>query len=186
MKVLRTIALAGSVLLVGSGMAGAQGTQSRTINGEAVTVTATIEAIEAKTRTLTVKNTDGTYETIVAPAAMARFNELKVGDRITARYYENLVIRLKKPGEAAVDVDSAALTRGAGSGPAATAATQRTMTVTVTAKDAAKMSATVKGPNGYVYSRRVADKKAFDTLKVGDQLDMTWTDALLISVDTPK
>jgi len=45
---------------------------------------------------------------------------------------------------------------------------------------------TVKGPNGYTYSRKVADKKTFDTLKVGDRLDMTWTDALLISVDPPK
>ena len=42
------------------------------------------------------------------------------------------------------------------------------------------------GPNGYKYSRRVADKKAFEQLKVGDRLDMTWTDALLISVDPPK
>jgi hypothetical protein len=117
---------------------------------------------------------------------MTRFSQLKVGDRITARYYENLVIRLKKPGEAAVDVDSAALTRGTGAGPSATAATQRTVTVTVTAKDPAKMSATVKGPNGYTYSRRVKDKKVFDSLKVGDQLDMTWTDALLLEVDTPK
>ena len=183
MKLLRIIALAGSVLLVGSGMASAQ---SRTITGETLTITATIEAIDATSRVLTVKNTDGTYESIVAPPGMTRFNQLKVGDKITARYYENLVIRVKKPGEAAVDLDSAAVTRGTGTGPAATAATQRTITVTVTAKDPAKMSATVKGPNGYTYSRRVADKKVFDTLKVGDQLDMTWTDALLISADATK
>lgn len=183
MKVLTTIALAGSVLLFGSGMAAAQ---SRTITGETATITATIEAIDAQSRVLTVKNTDGTYESIVAPPGMTRFDQLKVGDRITARYYENLVIRVKRPNEAPVDIDSAAVTRGAGTGPAATAATQRTMTVTVTAKDPAKMSATVKGPNGYVYSRRVQDKKVFDMLKVGDQLDMTWTDALLISADSPK
>ena len=47
-------------------------------------------------------------------------------------------------------------------------------------------SVTVKGPNGYVYSRKVADKKTYGMLKVGDQLDMTWTEALLISVDPPK
>ena len=47
-------------------------------------------------------------------------------------------------------------------------------------------SVTVKGPNGYTYSRRVADKKAFALLKVGDQLDMTWTEAMLISVASAK
>ena len=60
------------------------------------------------------------------------------------------------------------------------------MTVTVTALDPKAKSITVNGPNGYKYSRRVADKKVFDQLKVGDRLDMTWTDALLISAETPK
>ena len=47
-------------------------------------------------------------------------------------------------------------------------------------------SVTVNGPNGYTYSRKVADKKAFSQLKVGDKLDMTWTQALLISVEPAK
>jgi hypothetical protein len=178
-----TTALAGSVLLLASGTAAAQ---SRTIEGDSVSVTVTVESIEQSTRTLTVKDSDGIYETIHVPPEVKRFSELKVGDRITARYYENVVVRLKKPGEAAVDVDAAAITRGKGATPAGTAAAQRTITVTVTAMDPKTNSVTVKGPNNYVYSRRVADKKTFGMLKVGDQLDMTWTDALLISVDPPK
>jgi hypothetical protein len=186
MKMFRTMALtmtlAGSVLL-GAGAVAAG--QSKTIEGDQVTMTVTIEAIEQSTRTLTVKTDKGLYETIQAPPAMKRFSELKVGDKITARYYENVVVRLKKPGEAAVDVDSAALTRSQGNTPAGTLAAQRTITVTVTAMDPKTRAVTVKGPNGYNYSRKVADKKSFDLLKVGDQLDMTWTDALLISVDPP-
>jgi hypothetical protein len=111
---------------------------------------------------------------------------LKVGDTVTLRYYDNVVVRLKRPGEAAVDVDSASVTRAAGAAPGATAATQRTMTVTVTSMDPKTSAVTVKGPNGYVYSRKVADKKVFAALKVGDQLDMTWTEAFLISVDPPQ
>jgi hypothetical protein len=176
-------ALAGSVVLLAASAAGAQ---SRTIQGESVAVTVTVEAIEQSTRTITVKDDKGIYETIQAPPGMTRFNEIKVGDKITARYYENTVVRLKKPGEAAVDVDSAALTRGDGKTPAGTAATQRTITVTVTAMDPKTSAVTVKGPNGYVYSRKVNDKKVYSALKVGDQLDMTWTEALLISVDPPK
>jgi len=187
MKTLNTLALtgalAGSVLLLANSTVGAQ---SRTIQGDSISTTVTVEAIEQSTRTLTVKNDKGIYETIQAPPGMKRFSELKVGDRITARYYENVVVRLKRPGEAAVDVDSAAITRGEGQRPAGTAATQRTITVSVTALDPKTSSVTVKGPNGYIYSRKVADKKTFAQLKVGDQLDMTWTDALLISVDSPK
>jgi hypothetical protein len=174
--------LAGSVLFADALVAA----QSRTIQGDTVSTTVTVEAIEQTTRTITVKDEDGIYETIQAPPEMKRFSELKVGDKIAARYYENVVVRLKKPGEAAVDVDSAAATRGQGKTPAATLAAQRTITATVTAMDPKTSAVTVKGPNGYVYSRKVADKKAFGQLKVGDQLEMTWTEALLISVDPPK
>ena len=184
MKMFNTVARAGALaaavlLFSGSGVSG----QSKTFQGESVTLTATIVAIEQSTRTLTVKNDKGTYETIQAPPEVKRLSELKVGDKITARYYDNVVVRLKKPDEPAVDVEKGALTRGDGKSPATTAAIQRTMTVTVTAKDPATRALTVNGPNGYAYSRKVADKKIFESLKVGDRLDMTWTDALLISVD---
>ncbi len=174
--------LAGSVLLATAGAARAQ---SKTLQGETHTVTATIEAIDQATRTITVKDPDGVYETVEVPRAFTRFSELKVGDKITARYYENVVVRVKKPGEAAVDVDTGAFTRGTGA-PAGTLAAQRTVTVTVTAMDPKAKSISVSGPNGYKYSRRVADDKVFKQLKVGDRLDMTWTNALLISADTPK
>ena len=179
MNTLNTMMLAGSVLLAAGGPAAAQ---TKTLQGEMITATATIESIDAGTRTLTIKTDKGLYETIEAPADIQRFNELKVGDKINARYYENVVIRMKKPGEAAVDLDTAALTRTEAR-PGVTAATQRTITVTVTAMDPKAMSVTVKGPNGYNYSRRMADKKAFEKLKVGDQLDMTWTSAVLIGVE---
>jgi len=186
MKILSTTvlmgALAGAVLLLTGSTAGAQ---SKTLQGESETVTVTIESIDLSSRIMTVKDSKGVYETLDVPPEVKRFSELKVGDKITAHYYENVVVRLKKPGEAAVDVDSGAVTRSPGT-PGVTAAAQRTITVTVTEMDPKAKSVTVKGPNGYVYSRRVQDKKAYDKLKVGDQLDMTWTNALLLSVDPPK
>ena len=187
MKTLRTTALTGAlaglaVLLVSTPVRA----QTKTLEGDAVVKTVTVEAIEQNSRTLTVKGDKGIYETLSAGPELTRFSELKVGDKIRVHYYENVVVRVKKPGEAAVDVDSAALTKGQGSRPAGTAATQRTITVTITEMDAKKGTVTVKGPNGYNYSRKVEDKKALSKLKVGDQLDMTWTDALLVSVDPPK
>jgi len=184
MKTLTTMAIAGSMLLVTGGIAGAQVT--KTIQGEMTTVTATVEAIELSTRELTVKDSKGMYETIVAPPEMTRFSSLKVGDKITARYYDNVVVRLKKAGEAAIDVDSAALTTNTTAKAGATAATQRTITATITAIDPKVPSITVKGPNGWTYSRKVVDKKALAQVKVGDKLDITWTEAMLISVEPSK
>ena len=93
--------------------------QSKTITGETKVVTATVEAIEASSRTLTLKNPDGTYVTTTAPADMKRFSEIKVGDRVSARYYENMVIRVKQPGEKDVDTASAATTPSGMSHPGA-------------------------------------------------------------------
>lgn len=176
MTIVTTVVLAGSVLMGGAPA------QVKTVPAESVTATATIEAIEASTRTVTVKNEDGTYELLHAPSDMKRFSELKVGDKITATYYSSLIVRLKKPGEAAVNTEETKVTPGTGAKPAATAATQRTITATVTAIDLNVPSLTVKGPNGWTYSRKIHDKKALEKLKVGDKLDITWNDAVLISV----
>ncbi len=183
MKALNTMALAGSVLLLTGGAATAQ---TKTIEGDSVTATATIEAIEKSSRTLTIKDEKGNYEVMEVPASVTRFDALKVGDRITARYYDNVVVTLKKPGEAAINVDRSALTPTPGEKPGGTAARQQTLTVTITAIDPNLPSLTVKGPNGYVYTRKITDKKALAQVKVGDKLDITWTAALLVSVEPAK
>ena len=180
--VVRASALATAVLLLTGSTVSAQ---SKTLVGNSVTASVTIVAIEQSSRTLTVRTEKGTYETIQAPPEVKRFSELKVGDKITARYYENVVVRLKKPNEPAMDIEVAAAARGKGTSPAAGAGVQRTLTVTITAKDPGTSAVTVNAPNGYTYSRVVADKKVFDALKIGDRLDMTWTDALLIAVEPP-
>lgn len=156
--------------------------QTKTLQGNTVTATATIEAIEARSRTLTLKNQDGTYEELQVPASVTRFPEFKVGDKINVRYYDNVVLKLKKEGQPAIDVQHDTLTPSTGA-PGTTAASQRTITATITAIDPKVPSITLKGPNGWTYSRKVDDKKALAQVKVGDKLDITWTEAVLISVE---
>ena len=156
--------------------------QVKTIPDETITATATIEAIDQSARTMTIKDEQGIYDTLTVPPEVTKFNALKVGDKITARYYSSLIVRLKKPGEKAVDVDTAALTPSTGAKPGGTIASQRTLTVTIMAIDQKVPSITVKGPNGWTYSRKVHDKKALAQVKVGDQLDITWNDAVMLSV----
>jgi hypothetical protein len=158
--------------------------QTKTVTGEAKTTTATVEAIEAKSRTLTLKQPDGTYVEMVVPESVKRFSEVKVGDKITAKYYENIVLRLKHPGEK--DVDTGAKATTPAPGMAGTQGKQRTITATITAIDPSVPSITFTGPNGWKYSSRVLDKEALAKVKVGDKVDITWTEATLISVETPS
>jgi hypothetical protein len=160
--------------------------QTKTIPGDMVTVTAKVEAVEAQSRVLTLKKADGTFTSIVVPAEYERFSGIKVGDTVTARYYDNIVFRKLNPGEKAVDEASAALTRPAGTKPSGTGATQRTITTTITAIDEKIPSITLTGPNGWVYSSKVQDKPLLKTVKVGDKVNVTWTEAVSITVTAPK
>jgi hypothetical protein len=158
---------------------------TKTIPGESKVVTATVEAIEKATREVTVKKPDGQYETFRVSNEIKRFDTLKVGDKVTARYYETLVLQLKAPGDKSVDTASAAVTRTEGR-PSGTAAVQQTITATITAIDQTVPSITFSGPRGWTYSSRVEDKNALAKVKVGDRVDITWTSAVLLSLEEGK
>ena len=184
MKVLSTGFVAAALLLCP--FARTAGAQTKTLTGEVKIATATVEAIDTSTRTVTLKGPEGNYVNVVAPASVTRFSEIKVGDKLTARYYDNIVLRLKPAGEKSVDSDETAVTRGGGTKPGATAATQRTITATITEIDQAVPSITFSGPNNWKYSSKVEDKNALAKVKVGDKVDITWTEALLVSFETMK
>lgn len=160
--------------------------QAREIPGETVAVSGTVEAIDHTARLLSLKGEDGEIVTVDVPKSLTRFHEIKVGDTVTARYRDNVVVRLKKPGEAAVNTLEAGVTPGGGAKPGATVAAQHTMTATVDAIDAKVPSISFKGPNGWSYSRRILDKSVLKQVKVGDRVDFTWTEAVTIEVSAPK
>jgi hypothetical protein len=176
--------LVGAALVLG--MAGTVLAQSKTVQGKRETISATVEAINASTRTLTMKGPKGNYVDIYVPENVQRFASIKVGDTLTARYYENMVLVLKKAGEAPTDSATDAMTKGRGAKPGATDAAQRTITATITAIDRSIPSITFTGPNNWSYSSRVQDKKALAKVNVGDRVDITWTEAVLVSFEAPK
>jgi hypothetical protein len=160
--------------------------QSKTVKSEMRTETGIIEAIEASSRTLTLKKADGTFVTTVAGPDIKRFDELKLGDTVNVRYYENVVIRVKQPGESDV-VSSATGTTGSEQVlPGGTRAKQVTITATITAIDPTAPSITFTGPHGWKYSSKVQDTEALAKVKVGDKVEIVWTEATLVSVERGK
>ena len=160
--------------------------QSKTVSSEVKTATGTIEAVEAQTRTITIKKSDGTYATIVAGPDISRFAEVKVGQTVNVRYYENVIVRVKRPGEPDTDTKTAATTGSEQAMPGGTKAKQRTITATITAIDPAVPSVTFTGPNGWKYSSKVQDTVALSKVKVGDKVDIVWTEAMLVSIEPGK
>jgi len=183
MKRLVVGSIAAAVLLSTASMAMAQ---ARTISAEMRTETGTIEAIDAATRTVTIKKADGTVVSTVAGPDIKRFAELKVGDKVTARFYESVIIRLQRPGEPEVASTSKATTPSEQVLPGGTRAKQMTITATITAIDMNVPSVSFTGPGGLKYTSKVLDKEALAKVKVGDKFDIVWTEAVMVSVEPGK
>ena len=153
---------------------------------EVVTESFTIEAIDSTARIVTLKDKDGNLDDVYCGPEVQRFSALKVGDVVTFRYHESVVSALRRPGTAARPAESSGITRTPGAKPGGTASTQLTKTVTIQAIDAKVPSVTVKGEQGRQMSFRVQDPKNLEGYKVGDTVEITYTQALAVSVEPAK
>ena len=150
-----------------------------------VTVKATIEAIDKTDRRLTLKGPEGNSVIVQAGENVKRFDQLKVGDEVTATYTESIAVRVRKPGDPVpAQVKNSVKSRASGK-PGVTVTAERTLSVTIQEIDRTAPSVTVKGPEGRVHSFRVEDVKNIEGLKVGDTVDITFTVAALLKADTP-
>ena len=149
--------------------------QVKELPKQTVTVTGTVETIDHSRRAVNIKTADGKFVALDVPASAKRFDELKVGDKLKVTYNNNVYVRLKPAGEAAVDTAATASNMGKDAKPGGVAAMVRTMTATISDIDKAASSMTFVGPNGWKYSRRIVDPAVFDQVKLGDKVDITWS-----------
>jgi hypothetical protein len=151
---------------------------------ESVTITATIEAIDRTNRLVTLKGEKGNRVTVHVGEQVKRFDELTVGDQVTARYMESVAVVVRQPGQPA-PTSGSAVTASTG-GPGGTAAVQDTITVTVVSVDKPSQSVTVRRTDGSAVSMRVENPKYLEAVKAGDTVDITYTRALLLEVGPVK
>jgi hypothetical protein len=152
-----------------------------------ISKSATIVAINHTNRTVTLKDANGNVEDFHAGAEVKRFNELKVGDSVTFAYHAAVVYQVQKPGTKATPIQGGVSTvRGQGPKPSGAVTQQRRATVIVEAIDPAVPSIKVRTANGHALSAQVEDKKNIEGVKVGDKVTVTFTEALMVTVEAPK
>jgi hypothetical protein len=153
--------------------------QVRQLPTDTTTIVGTIETIDQGKRAMNIKQADGTFVAVNVPESVQRFNEFKVGDTVRATYNNNVMVRVKPPGEAAVDTVETGDAKSATSG---TQAIVRRMTANIVAIDRVASSISFEGPNGWKYSRRVVDPTVFAQVNVGDRVDIIWNTDLTVTV----
>jgi hypothetical protein len=147
-----------------------------------VSATFTIAAIDHSARIVTLKDNEGRPTDVFCGPEVQRFDALKVGDKVTFRYHESLVTAIRRAGAAPRAPEANAVTRTSGTVPGATVSQQLSAAVTIEALDAKVPSVTLKTQNGSRLSLKVNNPKTIEGYKVGDVVDVTYTQAIAISV----
>jgi hypothetical protein len=173
-----------AIFLFATATAGAQPPVSM---GAAVTRTFVIDAIDYGARLVTLRDHDGNSATIEAGPGVERFNALKVGDKVTFRYHESVVYQIRKPGSGPQKpAVSTGVVRTPGATPGGTVSKQMTAVVTVNAIDLKVPSVTVTAEDGRRMSFKIDNPKNAEGVKAGDKVEITYTQALAISVEPAK
>jgi hypothetical protein len=162
----------------GPGVAGA---------AQTVKVSATITAIDAATRAVTLKGPQGREIVVTAGPEVRNFAQMKVGDKVDVEYVEALTLELKKGGGQAVAKTEVAGAAGAkpGAAPAGMVGRQIKVVADVVAVDKERQMVTLKGPQRTV-DLKVRDPKQLALIAKGDQVEATYTEAVAIAVSPAK
>jgi len=154
-----------------------------------VTVTATVEKIDQKERLVTLRGPDGTTETIRVGPEVRNLPQVKRGDEVIATYYQSIAFEVLKPGEAkvgAAGVEGAAAAE-LGQRPGAVGARVVTVVADIVKLDRKNQQAVLKGPEGKTMTVNVQNPENFNKVKVGDRVEITYTEAVAIDVQAaPK
>ena len=151
-------------------------------------VSATVDAIDQTTRKVTLREADGTLLTFTAGPDVRNLAQVKVGDVVTLSHTVALVLELKKTtGGIRERVESEGGMRAApGQMPGAVMAREIRVVADVTNIDTKNKTVTLRGPKRSM-KLRVDDPKQLAGIKLGDQVEATFIDAVAVTVEhSPK
>ena len=151
-----------------------------------VTLEATVTGINKKKREVTLKNKEGELLTISVGDEVKRFDEIKVGDQVAAEYWtflraefreptaeekENPLVVLAEAGRAPKEV-----------APAGAVGAVVKAVVKVIGIDKENREAMIVGPRGNKLVVPVMDDAVLNNLKIGEQVIMTYAEAMAIAL----
>ena len=151
---------------------------------QTVEESAVVVGIDKPDRIVTLKGSKGNTVDIVCGDEVRNFDQIKLGDVVTAKYVESLYLELQKT-KAGVrtGVESGAVERAqVGQKPHGAMVKEVVILADVVGVDPVKSTITLKGPKGNVVTLPVHNPDQFKVVKVGDQVEATYTQAFAISV----
>jgi hypothetical protein len=158
---------------------------------DAIKLTTKIEAVDVEKRLITVRGQDGKPVELEVSPEVRNLPQIHAGDNMNIVYYQAIGAEFKAPGTGVKGVEQETVGGRAAPGekPAAHAGQQTRATVKIDSVDAATNTVKFTGPKGVQRTVAVKDPKAqafIKQLKPGDEVELTYTEAVAISVDPSK
>jgi Cu/Ag efflux protein CusF len=144
-----------------------------------------VKSIDKQNRSVVVVGSEGKEVALALGPQVKNFDQIKVGDLVTLTYVQALALDLHKSvnggklGQPIVAEESVRAAPGAK--PAGAIERTVTLTANVIKVDQKTQMVTLKGPNRTV-ELKVKDPAVLQKVKVGDQVDATYTEAVAIQV----
>jgi hypothetical protein len=153
-------------------------------------ISATVESIDLPKRLVSLRAPNGEKATVEVSPEVRNLEQVRAGDKVVVRYYEALAATFKKRGESTtigrVDQKDAVARAEPGQKPGAAVGTAVSTTVVIEAVDRDRNTVSFTGPAGLLRTVNVVDpsaQKFISGLKKGDEVEITYTEALAISVE---
>lgn len=153
---------------------------------ETYQATATVTAIDAATRRVTLVSPDGKKTIFKAGPDVVNFDQIRVGDQVKATVTEELAVfmAMDAPPQAQGAATTVALAP-VGAKPGGLVAETVQVKATVTAIDLKKHKATLQFPDGTKHTVAVRPDVDLTQRHVGEEVVIRCTEALAINVEKP-
>jgi len=190
------LALCVASLLLGPAVAGAQEVKPAPITvlkdsgpvmyGRSAKIKAVVEAVDLTAREITVKGPKGRPVTMRVETRVKNLPDLVVGDEVVVRYHESVGVEVRPALEGETIPVDETIIHAADSGQTAGASSRKTEMAMVESVGKREKSVVLKTPDGRYLDLYVRDENVLASLKRGDSVVATYTEAVVVSVDGPK
>jgi Cu/Ag efflux protein CusF len=147
-----------------------------------VRITASVESVDPANRTVTLKGPRGRIVTLPVGAEVPQLEQVKPGDIVVVRYLEALALELKRGGPGPRTETPAGTVASPGERPAPAETRQVTVVADIIGVDPRRQLVTLRAGRRAV-EMKVRDPNQMKVLKVGDQVEAIYTEALVVAIE---
>ncbi|GGJ43489.1 hypothetical protein [Neoroseomonas lacus] len=154
------------------------------------TIVGVVETVDPQSREILLRGQGGAQTgklvTLIAGRGVQRLNQIKAGDRVTVRYYQALAARAVRPGAPGGQPFAGVAIAREAERPGGEVTRVRAGRVTITDVDRLGGTVSFVGPGNMT---RTVTAESLETrtfilgLRVGEQVDMVYEEALAISIE---